>query len=85
MPRSAPCALINAAAYTNVDKAETDAECAFLVNRDIPLIHISTDYVFDRTKRTPYSEDDPVSPLGVYGAKLVGEAAGRHLGLVQPS
>jgi dTDP-4-dehydrorhamnose reductase len=87
-----PFIVINAAAYTNVDKAETDADAAFAVNRDgaahlaracagadIPLIHISTDYVFDGTKTTPYREDDPVSPLGIYGeSKLAGEAAVRE-------
>ncbi len=89
--RLAPSAVINAAAYTNVDKAETDADTAFSVNRDgarhlaqacaeatIPLIHVSTDYVFDGTKRTPYTESDPVSPLGVYGeSKFSGEEAVR--------
>ena len=89
--RLAPSAVINAAAYTNVDKAETDADTAFSVNRDgaahlaqacaladIPLIHISTDYVFDGSKKAPYTESDPVSPLGIYGkSKLAGEAAVR--------
>ena len=76
-----PDLVINAAAYTAVDKAEQDAEMAFAINRDgaanlaracaaqaIPLLHISTDYVFDGHKKTPYHEDDPVAPLGVYGA-----------------
>ena len=90
--RLAPSIAINAAAYTNVDKAESDA-FVFAVNRDgaanlanacaaadIPLIHISTDYVFDGTKRTPYTEDDPVLPLGAYGrSKLAGEEAVRAL------
>ena len=71
---------INAAAYTAVDKAESDAERAEAVNRngaghvaaaaqalDIPLIHISTDYVFDGTKQEAYVEDDAIAPLGVYG------------------
>jgi len=84
-----PDAVINAAAYTAVDKAESDVESAFAVNRDgpanlarackqhdIPLIHVSTDYVFDGTKPSAYTEDDPVSPLGVYGtSKLAGERA----------
>jgi len=84
-----PHALVNAAAYTAVDAAETDAEAALKANRDgpaelarlcsaarIPLIHISTDYVFDGTKGTPYLETDPPAPLGVYGAsKLAGEEA----------
>jgi dTDP-4-dehydrorhamnose reductase len=79
---------INAAAYTAVDKAETDADRAEAVNRngaghvaaaaaalDIPVIHISTDYVFDGTKQGAYAEDDPIAPLGVYGrTKADGEA-----------
>ncbi|MGY0834715.1 dTDP-4-dehydrorhamnose reductase [Azospirillum argentinense] len=87
----APDLVVNATAYTAVDKAESDQETAFAVNRDgparlaascaacgIPLIHISTDYVFDGTKPAPYAEDDPVAPLGVYGAsKEAGEAAVR--------
>ncbi len=89
--RLAPSIVINAAAYTNVDRAEGDAS-VFAVNRDgaanlanacaaadIPLIHFSSDYVFDGTKRTPYTEDDPVSPLGAYGrSKLAGEEAVRE-------
>lgn len=76
-----PDLVINAAAYTAVDKAEQDAAQAFAINRDgaanlalacaaqaIPLLHISTDYVFDGQKDSPYREDDPVAPLGVYGA-----------------
>ena len=84
-----PGLVVNAAAYTAVDAAETDAGAAFRANRDgpallaqlcaasgIPLIHISTDYVFDGNKGAPYHEADPVSPQGVYGAsKLAGEAA----------
>ncbi len=80
--------VINAAAYTAVDKAESEPELAFAVNRDgpaylasycaeieIPLIHISTDYVFDGNKKSPYLETDPVSPLGIYGkSKAAGEA-----------
>jgi len=79
--------VINAAAYTAVDQAESEPELAFAVNRDgpaslasccgevgIPLIHISTDYVFDGRKKGPYFETDPVSPLGVYGrSKAAGE------------
>jgi dTDP-4-dehydrorhamnose reductase len=86
---ASPDLVINAAAYTAVDAAETDAEAAFRANRDgsaalaqlcraadVPLIHISTDYVFDGTKGAPYVEGDPVSPQGVYGAsKLAGEQA----------
>ncbi len=84
-----PRLVINAAAYTAVDKAETDADAAFRANRDgparlarlcaeagIPLIHVSTDYVFDGLKPDPYVETDPVAPQGVYGAsKLAGEQA----------
>ncbi len=87
-----PAAVINAAAYTAVDRAETEPELAFAVNAGapahlarlcaragIPLIHVSTDYVFDGCKRTPYLEDDPVRPLGVYGrSKAEGEAAIRR-------
>lgn len=87
-----PDLLINAAAYTSVDGAESDADTAFAVNRDgpaclaafckekgIPLIHISTDFVFDGTKTSPYAEDDPVSPLGIYGkSKAEGEDAVRN-------
>jgi dTDP-4-dehydrorhamnose reductase len=85
--------VINAAAYTAVDKAETDERAAFAANADaaahvagacaeagIPLLHVSTDYVFDGGKRSPYVEDDPVAPLGVYGAsKAEGEARVRAL------
>jgi dTDP-4-dehydrorhamnose reductase len=83
--------IINPAAYTAVDLAEDNAGAAFLANaqgpawladiarkRDIPLLHVSTDYVFDGTLDRPYREDDPVAPLGVYGAsKLAGELAVR--------
>ena len=84
-----PDAVINAAAYTAVDRAESDVEVAFAVNRygpknlaracgraNIPLIHVSTDYVFDGSKQGAYLETDPVAPLGVYGrSKLAGEQA----------
>jgi dTDP-4-dehydrorhamnose reductase len=84
---TAPWLVVNAAAYTAVDTAEDDVEAAYRANRDgpgalaqlcavagIPLIHISTDYVFDGTKGTPYIETDPTGPTGVYGAsKLAGE------------
>ena len=87
--RVGPSLVINAAAYTAVDAAETDADSAFRANRDgpaelarlcrtagIPLIHVSTDYVFDGGKGAPYAETDPVSPQAVYGAsKLAGEEA----------
>ena len=80
---------INAAAYTAVDKAESEPERALAINRDgaanlaqacatqgVQLIHISTDYVFDGTKPAPYVEDDPIAPLGAYGhSKAEGEAA----------
>lgn len=82
-----PDCVINAAAYTQVDHAEKEAELAFCVNADgaknlalacashhIPLIHISTDYVFSGEKTTPYLETDTTAPLNVYGAsKLTGE------------
>src|SRR4051794_1480450 len=82
-----PDIVVNAAAYTAVDRAETERDAAWAINRDGPahiaascrdagikLIHISTDYVFDGTKSGPYREDDPVNPLGVYGAsKEAGE------------
>ncbi len=78
---------INTAAYTNVEKAESDPDSAFLVNaeavknialacksQNIVLIHISTDYVFDGEKETPYTEEDKTNPINVYGAsKLKGE------------
>ena len=81
--------LILAAAYTNVDGAESQADLSYAVNavapgiiaracakHDIPLIHISTDYVFDGEAETPYAPDDDTDPLGVYGAsKLDGELA----------
>lgn len=84
-----PTIVVNAAAYTNVDGAETDTDAAMRANRDgpavlaeqcrangLPLIHFSTDYVFDGRKADPYREDDPVAPLGVYGrSKLAGEEA----------
>lgn len=78
---------VNCAAYTNVDKAESDKETAFKVNADGPkylaqlcknfnitLIHVSTDFVFDGKQTSPYKETDTPNPLGVYGAsKLQGE------------
>lgn len=84
-----PGMIINAAAYTHVDNAETHSEQAFAVNREgaarlaeaaryvsIPLLHISTDYVFSGEAREPYREEDEVEPTGVYGAsKLAGEEA----------
>lgn len=87
MDRFQPDLLINAAAYTAVDRAESEPDKAESVNaiaagnlakvaafRKIPMIHISTDYVFDGSKAEPYIETDPVAPLGVYGrTKLQGE------------
>lgn len=89
--RIKPSLIVNAAAYTAVDKAEEDRDAAYAINRDgpanlaavakaagIPLIHISTDYVFDGSKDGAYLESDPVAPLGVYGAsKEAGEQAVR--------
>jgi dTDP-4-dehydrorhamnose reductase len=87
----APTSIVNAAAYTAVDKAESEAMRAFQVNRDgasvvagaaakanIPLIHLSTDYVFDGSAHVPYKEDDKVNPQGSYAAsKEAGERAVR--------
>lgn len=94
----APDLIINAAAHTAVDQAESEPELAFAINATapgvfaeeakglgIPLIHYSTDYVFDGSKAGAYSEDDATNPLGVYGqSKLAGEQAiaavgGQHL------
>ncbi|MEZ5817096.1 MAG: dTDP-4-dehydrorhamnose reductase [Hyphomicrobiaceae bacterium] len=85
--RVRPGLVVNAAAYTAVDRAESDADAAFAINAagpealaracdelGMPLLHVSTDYVFDGSKPAPYVEDDPVAPLGVYGrSKLEGE------------
>lgn len=87
-----PDLVVNCAAYTAVDRAEQEPELAFAVNRDgpsllaaacsksaIPLIHISTDYVFDGRKQGPYGEEDPICPLNVYGrSKAAGESAIRQ-------
>lgn len=94
----APDLIINAAAHTAVDQAESEPALAFAINAQaprvlaeeaerlgVPLIHYSTDYVFDGRKAAPYSEDDAPNPLGVYGnSKLAGELAitevgGQHL------
>ena len=93
-----PSLVVNAAAYTAVDKAESEPGLAMAVNAEgpghiaracaragVPLLHVSTDYVFSGDKQGPYVEDDPIAPLGVYGrSKAEGEAAvreacGRHL------
>ena len=87
----APRLLINCAAYTAVDKAESEPDAAFAINRDgpanlageckrlgIPLIHISTDYVFNGESDRPYKEEDAADPLNVYGkSKWEGEEAVR--------
>jgi dTDP-4-dehydrorhamnose reductase len=84
-----PDVVVSAAAYTQVDKAESEPEAAFAINErgagavaraarelSVPLIHISTDYVFDGLKVSPYVEEDAPHPTGVYGAsKLAGEEA----------
>lgn len=89
MVANGPDVVINSAAYTAVDKAEDEGEQAFRMNRDgarqlaeatakagIPMIHISTDYVFDGSKSGAYSEDDEPSPVTVYGqSRLEGEQA----------
>jgi len=75
-----PTSLINAAAFTAVDQAEAETDTAFRVNRDaarivaqvastadIPVIHLSTDYVFDGASSLPYEETDPVAPINIYG------------------
>ena len=86
-----PDIVLNAAAYTAVDKAEEESQLAFRINRDgtanlaqvcnrlnIPLIQISTDYVFDGEQATPYTESDKANPTGVYGkSKYEGELAVR--------
>jgi dTDP-4-dehydrorhamnose reductase len=85
--RVAPDVVVNATAHTAVDRAEDEPELAFLANAEAPaelarlcagrgatLLHYSTDYVFDGSAKTPYREDHPTAPLGVYGtSKLEGE------------
>jgi len=87
--RVQPSLIVNAAAHTAVDRAETEPDIAFAINAVAPgvlaeqaaklnalLVHYSTDYVFDGSQRTPYRESDPTHPLGVYGeSKLAGEQA----------
>ncbi|AOY61708.1 dTDP-4-dehydrorhamnose reductase [Xanthomonas citri pv. glycines] len=96
--RVGPALVVNAAAYTAVDRAEQERDAAFRANAeapgviaqwcaraDVPLVHYSTDYVFDGQGKRPYRPDDATAPLGVYGqSKLAGEqavqaAGGRHL------
>lgn len=86
---AAPDAIVSAAAYTAVDKAESESDLAHAVNGagagavaqaakalGVPLVHVSTDYVFDGMLDRPYVESDPTGPTGVYGAsKLAGEQA----------
>ncbi len=89
-----PTVILNAAAYTAVDKAEQDIELAHKINGIAPgilaelakslgawLIHYSTDYVYDGQKQQPYQEDDPVNPMSVYGTtKLAGDQAIQSVG-----
>lgn len=89
-----PSVILNAAAYTAVDRAESETEQAMAINAGAPrvlaeearqkgalLVHYSTDYVFDGTKEGPWTEDDAASPLSVYGAsKLAGEQAIQQVG-----
>ena len=98
LDRVQPTVVVNSAAYTAVDRAEDDRDAAFRANAEapgalarwcaqagVPLVHYSTDYVFDGQGTRPYLEEDATAPLGVYGAsKLAGEeairdAGGRHL------
>jgi dTDP-4-dehydrorhamnose reductase len=90
-----PRLIVNAAAYTAVDQAETDQHAARALNADAPavlaeaakkvgaaLVHFSTDYIFDGLKKSPYVEDDSPNPLSVYGrTKLAGEEAIRQIGV----
>lgn len=92
--RLAPQLVVNAAAYTAVDRAESDRDTAWQINAIAPgilaeeardlgalLVHYSTDYVFDGLQAAPYREDDPAAPLNVYGqSKLAGEQAIRSAG-----
>ena len=94
LSRIGPDLIINAAAFTAVDRAEDETEMAFRVNAEapgaiaqwaalhnVPVIHFSTDYVFDGAGIAPWREDDPANPLSIYGAsKLAGEKAVRSAG-----
>jgi dTDP-4-dehydrorhamnose reductase len=87
LAESTPDYVVNAAAYTDVEKAESDEEACYALNRDavrmlgsacaqanIPLLHLSTDYVFDGNQSLPYTEQDETNPISVYGlSKLEGE------------
>ena len=91
---SRPNVVFNCAAFSNVDRSETEAEKALLVNRDgarnvalaarevgARMVHLSTDYVFDGKKETPYLPSDQPAPINLYGiSKLAGEAAVREVG-----
>lgn len=90
--RAAPALVVNAAAYTAVDRAESEPQVAFAINAEgparlaqlcasanVPLVHLSTDYVFGGGGREAYGENEPIAPNGVYAAsKAAGEAAIRH-------
>ena len=90
--RHAPSLVVNAAAYTKVDAAETETETSRRSNElgpavlaaacaaiDVPLVHVSTDYVFDGSKDGAYLEDDPIAPINAYGqTKAAGERAVRN-------
>jgi dTDP-4-dehydrorhamnose reductase len=94
LDRIGPELIVNPAAYTAVDRAEDERELAFRINaeapgaiarwaaaRNVPLIHFSTDYIFDGADTRPWREDDPARPLSAYGAsKLAGEEAVRSAG-----
>ncbi|CAM4229970.1 dTDP-4-dehydrorhamnose reductase [Stenotrophomonas pavanii] len=94
LDRVQPSVVVNAAAYTAVDRAEQDADAAFAANAQapgviarwcaahgVPFVHYSTDYVFDGQGSAPYCEDEPTAPLGVYGtSKRDGEDAVRAAG-----
>jgi dTDP-4-dehydrorhamnose reductase len=95
MRNANPQLVVNAAAYTAVDAAETDEATALAVNAEAPrllaqeakkigamLVHFSTDYVFDGSTKTPYEETDPTNPINIYGkTKLAGEQAVRSSGV----
>ena len=98
LDQTRPDIVVNSAAFTAVDAAETESDAAFQVNRDavrivadsctqlsIPIIHLSTDYVFDGTKAGTYDESDLICPIGVYGKSkeagevVVREISGKHV------